>query len=193
VDNHFEVHGQNCWHCDSDTGEEAAGPAPGCFFGRAPYHEKGVRYVFHKNRFFCLSICISCYTYTSRLKSNAQLSTLRKQLWRDHQTLSRTLRQLQRSEPMVPGSFYLLRRKCGKPNCRCARGQLHARWVITRSEQGKDRLYSVAPKERARLRKLTGEYRRWQRARAVLVKRQQKILQTVDQLGDERIEPWPLP
>ena len=41
-----------------------------------------------------------------------------------------------RSQPMVPGSLYLLRRKCGKPNCRCATGELHTRWVLTRSEQG---------------------------------------------------------
>jgi hypothetical protein len=138
-----------------------------------------------------LPICIPYHIYTSSLKSDPKLSTLRKQLWRDYRTLSRTLRQLQRSEPMVPGSFYLLRRKCGKPNCRCVRGHLHARWVITRSEAGKDRIYSVPAPVRARLRKLTGEYRRWQRARAVLVKRQQKVLQTVDQLGDERIQTWP--
>jgi hypothetical protein len=125
------------------------------------------------------------------VKSSAQLSTLRKQLWRDYHTLARTLRRLQRSEPMVPGSFYLLRRKCGKPNCRCVQGHLHTRWVITRSEQGKDRIYSVPPEQRARLRRLTGEYRRWQRTRAVLVKRQQKLLQLIDQLGEERIEQWP--
>jgi hypothetical protein len=32
---------------------------------------------------------------------------------------------------MVQGSFYLLRRKCGKPNCRCSSGRLHATWVLT--------------------------------------------------------------
>lgn len=92
---------------------------------------------------------------------------------------------------MVQGSFYLQRTKCGKPNCRCARGELHARWVITRSVQGRQRIYSVPSAQRARLRELTGEYRRYQRARAVLVKRHQKLLQLVDQIAEKRLVDWP--
>jgi hypothetical protein len=102
-----------------------------------------------------------------------------------------SLRQLQRSESMVQGSFYLLRRKCGKPNCHCAQGQLHASWVITRSEQGKDRIYSVAKNQRGRLRPLTQEYRRYQRARAALVKRHWKLLQLVDRIAELRMMAWP--
>ena len=52
------------------------------------------------------------------------LASLRQQLWRAYAALA-TLRRLH-PRPMVQGSFYLLRRKCGKPNCRCATGQLHA-------------------------------------------------------------------
>jgi hypothetical protein len=29
------------------------------------------------------------------------------------------------AQPMTPGAFYLMRRKCGKASCRCAQGQLH--------------------------------------------------------------------
>lgn len=102
-----------------------------------------------------------------------------------------TLHQLQRSAAMVQGSFYLLRRKCGKPNCRCAQGQLHTSWVITRSEQGQDRIYSVAKEARGRLRPLTQEYRRYQRARAVLVKRHLELLQRVDRIAELRMIAWP--
>jgi hypothetical protein len=105
--------------------------------------------------------------------------------------MTRSLRQLQRSESMVQGSFYLLRRKCGKPNCRCAQGQLHVSWVITRSEQGKDRIYSVPKDQRGRLRLLTQEYRRYQRARAVLVKRHGKLLELADRMAELRMIPWP--
>ena len=97
------------------------------------------------------------------------LPRLRQQLWRAYAALAHTLRRLQRSQPMVQGSFYLLRRKCGKPNCRCATGQLHAAYVLTRSEAGKDRLYTVPKEQRARVRQWAAEYRRYQRARAVLV------------------------
>jgi hypothetical protein len=93
---------------------------------------------------------------------------------------------------MVQGSFYLQKRRCGKPNCVCARGELHAAWVIARSEGGKNRTYMVSVEERARLRQLTDEYRRYLRARAVLGKRHWQLLALVDQLAENRLELWPL-
>ena len=120
-----------------------------------------------------------------------ELSNLRQQLWRAYAAIAHTLRRLQRSDPMVQGSFYLLRRKCGKPNCRCARGQLHPAYVLTRSEQGKDRLYTVPKDQRARVRQWAAEYRRYQRARAVLIKRHVKLLALVDQMAQQRLLVWP--
>ena len=122
---------------------------------------------------------------------NADLPNLRQQLWRAYAALASTLRRLQRSEPMVQGSFYLLRRKCGKPNCRCARGELHPAYVLTRSEAGKDRLYPVPKAQRAEVRKRAAEYRRYQRARAVLVKRHLHLLALVDQIAEQRRFTWP--
>jgi hypothetical protein len=63
--------------------------------------------------------------------------------------------------------------------------------VITRSESGKHRIYPVPDEKRAWLRQLTAEYRRYQRARAVLVKRHQKMLALVDGLAELRLHPWP--
>ena len=123
---------------------------------------------------------------------SADLSKLRQQLWRAYAALAHTLRRLQRSEPMVQGSFYLLRRKCGKPNCRCASGQLHAGYVLTRSEEGKDRLFTVPKGQRAEVRQWAAEYRRYQRARAVLVKRHLHLLSLVDQMAEQRLLTWPL-
>jgi hypothetical protein len=120
-------------------------------------------------------------------------SRRRQQLWQAYAALARTLRTLQRAPPMVPGSLYLLRRKCGKPNCRCAQGQLHACWVLTRSESGQSRLYVVAKDQRGRLRPWTQEYRRWQRARARLVKQSAAILAMIDALAEGRLQPWPPP
>lgn len=121
----------------------------------------------------------------------ADLSKLRQQLWRSYAAMAHTLRRLQRSEPMVQGSFYLLRRKCGKPNCRCAQGQLHPSYVLTRSQAGKDHLYTVAKDQRAQVRKWAAEYRRYQRARAVLAKRHLHLLSLVDQIAQQRLLTWP--
>jgi hypothetical protein len=118
-------------------------------------------------------------------------SRRRQQLWRDYQALGRTLRWLQRDGPMVPGTLYLLRRKCGKPNCRCARGELHASWVLTRSESGHSRLYVVPADQRGGLRPLTREYRLWQLARARLVKQSAALVVWVDELAESRWQSWP--
>jgi hypothetical protein len=122
---------------------------------------------------------------------SSDLAGLRQQLWRAYAALAHTLRRLQRADPMVQGSFYLLRRKCGKPNCRCATGQLHAAYVLTRSEQGKDRLYMVPKEQRAQVRKWAAEYRRYQRARAVLARRHVGLLALVDQMAEQRLLVWP--
>jgi hypothetical protein len=122
---------------------------------------------------------------------SSDLASLRQQLWRAYAALAHTLRRLQRADPMVQDSFYLLRRKCGKPNCRCANGQLHATYVLTRSEQGKDRLYTVPKEQRAQVRKWAAEYRRYQRARAILARRQAGLLALVDQMAEQRLLVWP--
>ena len=105
--------------------------------------------------------------------------------------MGRTLGHLQRSQALVQGSFYYLRRKCGNPRCHCAQGQLHGTWVITRKQAGKDRLFTVPVEHRAQLRQLTAEYRRYQKGRAVLVKRQAKLLELIDQLAQGRLIDWP--
>ena len=125
------------------------------------------------------------------MQMSGNLSRLRQKLWRAYAALARTLRQLQRDQPMVQGSFYLLRRKCGKPNCRCATGQLHASWVLTRSEAGKDRIYPVPKDQRAQVRRWALEYRRYQRARAALAKAHPKLLALADQMAGQRLLVWP--
>jgi hypothetical protein len=125
------------------------------------------------------------------MQMSGNLSRLRQKLWRAYAALARTLRQLQRDQPMVQGSFYLLRRKCGKPNCRCASGQLHASWVLTRSEAGKDRIYPVPKDQRAQVRRWALEYRRYQRARAALAKAHPQLLALADEMAAQRLLVWP--
>ena len=117
----------------------------------------------------------------------------RQELGQLYRALARTVRTLQRTPPLIPGTLYLLQRKCGKPNCRCARGALHPRWVLTRSEAGQARLYSVPAAHRAWLRARTREYRLWQLARARLTKQSTALLGLADQLAADRLEVWPPP
>ena len=121
------------------------------------------------------------------------LSTLRQRLWRLHAALGRLLRTMTSQGPLTPGSFYLLRRKCGKPSCRCARGQLHAVWVLTRSENGKHKLYTVPPAQRAEIRQRAAAWRRYQRARARFVQELSRLLVLADQIAQSQRIDWPPP
>jgi len=119
------------------------------------------------------------------------LSRLRQRLWAEYRLLGRLLRRLQRPDPMTTGSLYLLRTRCGKPNCRCARGQFHTAWVLSRSEQGRRRLYSVPATHRPALRRLTAAYRRFQRARARWIKLTIQLRRQIDGIEQCRVQPWP--
>ena len=121
------------------------------------------------------------------------ISTLRQRLWRRLGSLGRLLRTMTSQGPLTPGSFYLLRRKCGKPSCRCARGQLHALWVLTRSEKGQHKLYTVPPAQRAEVRQRAAAWRRYQRARARLVQQLRTLLALADQLAQSQRIDWPPP
>lgn len=105
--------------------------------------------------------------------------------------MGRLVRRLDDTEPLVVGSFYLMGRKCGKTSCRCTRGQLHKTWVITRSEEGRTRLYSVKDEDRSELRQWTQSYRTYQRGRAKLVKFCADLVRHVDQLAQLRTVIWP--
>lgn len=119
------------------------------------------------------------------------VSKLRQQLDRDYHALGRLLQVLLRDPPLVQGTLYLLRRRCGKASCRCAQGVLHASWVLTRSEGGRKRLYAVPKEQRGRLRSLTREYRLWQLARARWIKQSAVMVAWMDQLMEARQVSWP--
>ena len=118
-------------------------------------------------------------------------SKLRQQLWRAYRALGRTLRSMTCFQPMTPGSFYLMRRKCGKASCRCARGHLHPAWVLTRSEAGRHKLYSVPTDQRSQLRQRAAAWRRFQRARAQFGKQTTALLALADQLARTQTVDWP--
>jgi hypothetical protein len=120
-------------------------------------------------------------------------SALRQKLWRDYRALGRLLGTMTSQGPLTPGSFYLMRRKCGKASCRCARGQLHPAWVLTRTELGKHKLYAVPARERSRVRQLAGAWRRYQRARARLVQQATTLLELADQIAQSQRVDWPVP
>ena len=94
-------------------------------------------------------------------------------------------------KPVIKGSAYELKTKCGKPGCKCAKGQLHHRMVVSASEKGRTRL-RVIPS--GFLVEVQGKVRRYQelrKARTRLVEVHKKILQTMDEMEAMRREEVP--
>jgi hypothetical protein len=119
---------------------------------------------------------------------NQELSSLRSQLLKAQHQLSKLLEDCLGRGPLLQGSLYALRRKCGKPNCRCSRGELHESTVLSYRGQGRPRNVSPSPEQLGSLRTMTNEYRRCRQARAQLVRWQRQLLSLVDALEAARVQ-----
>ena len=119
---------------------------------------------------------------------NQQLSSLRSQLLGVQHQLPQLLEACLARAPLLPGSLYTLRRKCGKPNCHCSRGELHESTVLSYRGDGRPRNVSPPPEQLESLRTMTHHYRRCRQARAQLVRWQQQLLKLVDALEAARVQ-----
>jgi hypothetical protein len=117
---------------------------------------------------------------------NHHLSSLRSQLRQAQELLPSLLEACLGREPLLCGSVYTLRRKCGKPSCRCQRGALHESTVLSYRGQGRPQNISPAPEQLESLRSMTDHYRRCRKARTQLVRWQRQLLQLVDALEAAR-------
>jgi len=55
----------------------------------------------------------------------------------------RALKRLELPPEALPGSLALTRRRCGKANCHCAKGQGHPVWTLTFMVEGKKRVERI--------------------------------------------------
>jgi hypothetical protein len=116
-----------------------------------------------------------------------EISSLRSELLKAQQQLPQLLEAWLARGPLLPGSLYTLRRKCGKSNCRCNRGELHESPVLSYRGQGRPRNISPPPEQLESLRPMTLDYRRCRQARAKLVRWQRLLLKLVDALEAARV------
>jgi hypothetical protein len=90
--------------------------------------------------------------------------------------------------PVIKGTVYELKRRCGKPGCKCARGELHGRMVVSASEGGKTRLRVIPD---GFLVEVQGKVRRYQELRQVrarLGEIYRKMVKVMDEMEAMRRE-----
>ena len=117
-----------------------------------------------------------------------EISSLRSELLKAQQQLPQLLEACLARGPLLPGSLYTLRRKCGKSNCRCSRGELHESTVLSYRGQGRPRNISPPPEQLGSLRSMTNAYRRCRQARTKLGRWQRQLLTLVDALEASRVQ-----
>ena len=116
----------------------------------------------------------------------ARLSRKRQSLRRLSEEIEKLLPVFMESSPLVKGTVYTQRRKCGKPNCACATGKPHSTNVLSRSEGGRTRLMTIPSGRLVELRILTKRYQRFRRARARLVEIHKKMITLINELETAR-------
>ena len=90
--------------------------------------------------------------------------------------------------PVIKGTVYELKRRCGKPGCKCARGELHMRMVVSASEGGRTRLQVIPPGFLVEVQAKVRRYQELRRARARLGELYRKMLKGIDQMEGMRRE-----
>ncbi len=92
---------------------------------------------------------------------------------------------------MIKGSVYELKTKCGKPGCKCAKGQLHHRMVVSASEKGKTKLRAIPHGYLAEVQTKVHRYQELRRVRVRLIEVHKKMLQVMDEMESMRREEIP--
>ena len=94
-------------------------------------------------------------------------------------------------KPVIKGSVYELKTKCGKPGCKCAKGQLHPRMVLSASQKGKTKLRAIPRGFLIEVKTKVRCYQELRGARARLVEVHKKILKVIDEMEAMRREEMP--
>lgn len=92
--------------------------------------------------------------------------------------------------PVIKGTVYELKRRCGKAGCKCARGELHGRMVVSASEGGKTRLQVIPHGFLGEVQAKVRRYQELRRVRARLGEIYRKMVKVMDQMEALRREEW---
>ena len=113
-------------------------------------------------------------------------SQLRKRLWKLAEEIPGLVSVAKERSPLWRGLVHDAKRKCGKPNCRCARGELHVSTVLADRSGQRQRSLALAGKQLVLFTNLTEEYRQVRRVRTRLVQVSKEMLKIFDALEEAR-------
>lgn len=115
-------------------------------------------------------------------------SKLRQKIHHLDQRRRMLLEQVLRPSAMIGASLYQMRRRCGNPRCKCARGHLHASWYLSRRQQGRTKLTYIGRIVPDWLAKRIHRYQQHQKRLARIRKIDAEISNSLNTLRDEKLE-----
>ena len=92
---------------------------------------------------------------------------------------------------LVRGTFGTRARQCGKPGCRCAKGQLHQSKYLAATVQGQTRQVHVPAGDEVRVADGVRRYQRWWRTRRQMADAGVELIQLIDALGLALLTAYP--
>ena len=112
-------------------------------------------------------------------KKRQQASQLRKEISKLANQVPALIEPLLKPRRFFKGSVYLSQRRCGKPSCRCARGELHTAWIASTAVNKKRTTRSIPAEKLKRVQRMAREYREFRQARIKLRKTIDDLLEAV--------------
>lgn len=70
------------------------------------------------------------------------------------------LRQLKNIKPLIDGSLATVNRKCGKPNCKCAKGEPHKAVILCKKVKGRSHATYIPKDMQDQVRRWNNEHKR---------------------------------
>ena len=119
------------------------------------------------------------------------LSRLRQQLLRLAERRLELIRALLAMRAFLRGSLGRRSRVCGRPNCRCTRGELHESVFLSVAVEGRTRQVHVPAGDEIRVAQGVERYRRWHQLLRRLGTLDAEEKDLVDALARALLEPYP--
>ncbi len=86
------------------------------------------------------------------------------------------LKKLSGFGPMIDGSLVVIRRSCGNPRCRCAKGEKHPAFYITRKLRGKTQGLYIPVHMVEEVRNWNSEFKRIKLLVSEICERQREVV-----------------
>jgi hypothetical protein len=131
------------------------------------------------------------YKMNMQINNRQKFSYLRQSFIQLANEVRRTTTPFLSDHAVIKGSVYEIKRKCGKPGCKCAQGELHGSMVVSASRKGKSTLRVIPGDLLLEVQGKVRRYRELRKARARLVTVHREMLRVMDEIEALRRQEMP--